>query len=74
MQDVTKPDATGAYWTGMPITERIAKCHAFAREALQLAEAAHPEMKKKYKDIAAHWNTIAAEMENAAREISHKRL
>jgi hypothetical protein len=67
MQDVTKPDLTGAEWNGMTVAERIARCHAFAREAYVLTEAAHPDMKPKYRAIAAQWNMLAAEMETAQR-------
>ena len=65
MQDVTKPEITGPEWARITVAERITRCHAFAREAYVLAEAAHPDMKTKYRAIAAQWNMLAAEMENA---------
>jgi hypothetical protein len=48
------------------VAERIARCHAYAREAMQLAGAAHPETQAVYKKIASQWHTLAAEMEQAA--------
>ena len=68
MADLMKPDITGAEWSKMTVEERVARCHAFAREAMQLAQATHPHMTQKFRDIAAQWNTLAAEMEKSARE------
>jgi hypothetical protein len=68
MSDVLKPDLTGEAWKKLTAAERIAKCHAFAREAAQFAQAAHPEMRQKYRVIAAQWNTLAAEIEDSERE------
>ena len=66
--DVTKPDLSGVEWARMTVAERVARCHSFAREAIQLAQAARPDMKQKYRDIAAQWNMLAAEMEKDDRE------
>ena len=67
MQDLRRPEITGPEWAKMTPSERISRCHGFAREAKQLAQAAHPELEKEYLDIAAQWNTLAAEMENDLR-------
>ena len=50
----------------MTAAERVALCHVFAREAAQLAQASAPERRKLYRDVAAKWNTLAAEMEQSA--------
>jgi hypothetical protein len=70
MADLTKPDFSGPDWTRLTVPERVAQCHAFAREALQLAQAAAPgtSTQQNYRDVAAQWNTLAAEMEEARRE------
>ena len=64
MTDVKTPDN----WAKMNTAERVAVCHAFAREAAQLAQAAHPDKKHVYKELAAKWNTLAAEIENSAQQ------
>lgn len=66
MQDVTKSDLNRDEWAKMSVAERVARCHEHAREAIQLANAARPDLKQTYRDIAAKWNVLAAEMENAA--------
>ena len=63
MPDLPKPDD----WAKLTAAERIAQCYAFAREATQLAQAAHPDKQQAYGDLAAKWNTLAAEIENAGR-------
>ena len=70
MQDVTKPGLTGPEWDAMTVAERVARCHAYAREAMQLAGAAHPDVQPIYKKIASQWNTLAAEMEQAVGDRS----
>lgn len=67
MQDVTKPDLTGAQWAAMTVAERLAKCQAFEKEALMLALAAHPETKRTCMEIAAQWHKLAADIEKAER-------
>jgi hypothetical protein len=64
MPDLTKPDN----WASLTPAQRVALCHALAREAAQLAQAASPSMKQAYKEIAAKWNTLAAEIEAAQQE------
>jgi hypothetical protein len=61
--DLPKPDD----WAKLTTAERIAQCYAFAREAAQLAQAAHPDKKQHYRDLAAKWHTLAAEIEHAGR-------
>ena len=68
MDDVTRPGFSGPEWTRLTVAERVAKCHAFAREAALLAQAASSETRERYKDLAAEWNTLAAEMEKAGRD------
>jgi hypothetical protein len=68
VDDVTRPVFSGPDWTRLTVAERIEKCHAFAREAALLAQAASPETREQYRDLAAKWNTLAAEMEEAARD------
>jgi hypothetical protein len=66
--DVMKAGFSGAEWARLDLSERIALCHIYAREAAQLADAATPEMRPKYKAVAAQWNTLAAEIEEAGHE------
>jgi len=68
VDDVTRPGFSGPEWTRLTVAERVAKCHGFAREAAVLAQAASPETRQQYRDLAAKWNTLAAEMEEAGRE------
>jgi hypothetical protein len=67
VQDVTQPGFSGQEWAGLTVAERVARCHIYAREAAQLAQAAHPDSKEHYRKIAAQWNTLAAEVEQAAQ-------
>jgi hypothetical protein len=55
-------------WAKLTRAERVARCHLLAREAAQLAQAAAPDKRQAYRDIAAKWNTLAAEMETGAPE------
>jgi hypothetical protein len=59
---------SGADWTRLNIVERIARCHIYAWEAAQLAEAATPETRQQYRDLVAQWNTLAAVMEEKERD------
>lgn len=68
MADVAKPGIGGPEWGRLTVAERIQLCHEYAREALLLAHAATPEMRPKYKAIAAQWHTLAAEIEQAGGE------
>jgi hypothetical protein len=65
---LTDPDFTREEWQGMTAAERVALCHVLAREAGQLAQAAGGERAAVYRKIAAQWNTLAAEIEDSARE------
>ena len=65
---LTDPDFTREEWQGMTAAERVALCHVLAREAAQLAGAAAGERREGYRKIAAQWNTLAAEIEESARE------
>ena len=65
MLDITRPGISAGEWSEMSVVERISRCRAFAREAQQLAQAAHPDMKRRYLDIAAQWTTLAGEIEDA---------
>ena len=67
MADLMNPDITGPEWAKLTVLERIARCHDFAREAMQMAQATHPHMTQKFRDLAAEWNLLAAEMENSGR-------
>lgn len=67
MADVMRPDITGAEWSKITVLERIARCHGFASEAMQLAQATHPHMTQKFRAIAVEWSNLAAEMEKSAR-------
>ena len=66
--DVTKPGLSGPEWSALNVSERVALCHEYAREAAQLAQAASPEMRPKYVAIAAEWYWLAAQIELAAAE------
>jgi hypothetical protein len=68
MQDWIKPNFAGAEWAGLTVAERVTQCHAHAREAMQLADASHPDMGDTSRDIAAQWHTLAAEIEEAGRD------
>ena len=68
MLDVMQPDFTSAEWAKMTLIERVARCHAFARDASQLAQAAPAATRQQYREIAAQWNSIAAEMEDSQRD------
>ena len=50
-------------WGKLTIRERIHLCREYAQEAVQLAQAAHPDRKADYKRLAADWHQIAAELE-----------
>ena len=65
---LSDPDFTREEWQGMTAAERVALCHVLAREAAQLAGAAEGARRELYRKIAAQWNTLAAEIEDAARE------
>ena len=51
-------------WGKLTVRERIHLCREYAREAEQLAQAAHPDRKADYKRLAADWNQIAVELEH----------
>jgi hypothetical protein len=57
-------DALDGQWSKLTVRERIHLCREYAREAEQLAQAAHPDRKADYKRLAADWNQIAAELEH----------
>ena len=67
MPEVTRPGFNGPQWVGLTDAERVAKCHVYAREAAQLAQAAHAGSQERYRDLAAQWNTLAAEIEQAGQ-------
>jgi len=73
MLDVMNPDLTSAEWAQMTVAERVARCHAFAREASQLAQAAHADRRQQYRNIAAQWNSLAAEIEDSQRDTPTRR-
>jgi hypothetical protein len=73
MLDVMRPGFASAEWASMTLAERVARCHAFAREASQLAQAAPAGTRQQYRDIAAHWNSLAAEMEDSQRDTPTRR-
>ncbi len=50
-------------WGKLTVRERIHLCREYAREAEQLAQAAHADRRADYKRLAADWNQIAAELE-----------
>jgi hypothetical protein len=50
-------------WRKLTVPERIHMCREYAREAEQLAQAAHPDRKADYKRLAADWHQVAAELE-----------
>jgi len=51
-------------WGKLTVRERVQLCREYAREAEQLAQAAHPDRGADYKRLAADWNQIAAELEH----------
>ena len=50
-------------WGKLTMRERIHLCRDYAKEAEQLAQAAHPDRKAEYKRLAGDWHQIAAELE-----------
>ena len=50
-------------WGKLTNQERIHLCREYAQEAVQLAQAAHPDRKAEYKRLAGEWHQIAAELE-----------
>ncbi len=54
-------------WEKLSDTERIEHCQMAAREANAYAELARPELRAVYKDLAAQWDMLAAEIDLASR-------
>jgi hypothetical protein len=52
-------------WEKLSDVERIEYCRMAAREADTYAQSASPELKKVYKDLAAQWHMLAAEIERS---------
>jgi hypothetical protein len=51
-------------WERLTADERVELCRMAAGEARQAAQAAtSPEMKRAYRELAAHWHQLAAEVE-----------
>ena len=53
-------------WGKCSDVERIEFCRTAAREAETYAQLARPYLKRAYKDIAAQWHLISAEIERPA--------
>jgi hypothetical protein len=67
MLGAPNPDFSAADWKQLSAVERAAKCRECAGEATRLARAAGPDMQHAYKEIAAQWHRLAAEIEDVAR-------
>jgi len=52
-------------WEKATTAERIERCKMAARDAEAFAELASPELRPLYKDLAASWNRLAAEIQQA---------
>ena len=52
-----------AEWQGLTEGERAAVCRRFAAEAERETQSARHALQQTYKDIAAQWHTVAAEIE-----------
>jgi hypothetical protein len=50
-------------WGKFTDVERIEFCRMAAREAETYAQLARPDLKRAYKDIAAQWHLLSAEIE-----------
>jgi hypothetical protein len=68
MADKKPLDFSASDWTRLTVAERVARCHIFAWEAAQLAEAATPETRPQYRDLVEKWNMLAAEIEEAEQD------
>jgi len=60
-------DFSAAEWKGLTTAERISRCRMLAEEAEQLAQTAPPSLKKRYKEIAAQWHLVVAELSSLER-------
>jgi hypothetical protein len=54
-------------WEKLSDAERIEHCRVAAREAETYAQLARPELQAVYKDHAASWHLLAAEIEASRR-------
>ena len=52
-------------WEKLNNKDRIAHCVMAAREAETFAQKASPDLRQAYKDLAANWSVLAAELQAA---------
>ena len=57
-------------WEKATTTERIAHCQMAAREAESFAIMASTELQPVYKELAASWKVLAAEMQQATNVVA----
>ena len=50
-------------WNTLTIAERVRRCRLWAAEAQELANRAHPGIRRAYQSIADQWATLAREIE-----------
>ena len=54
-------------WEKLSEAERVEHCRMAAREADTYAQLARPELKRVYRDLAAQWHMLAAEIDRTMR-------
>jgi hypothetical protein len=64
---------TADLWSKLTKAERIEHCRLAAREAEAYARSASPESRQAYKNLAAQWHRLAAEIERETAELSAPR-
>jgi hypothetical protein len=57
-------------WEKATNVERIEHCRMAAREAETFAEMASNELRPVYKDLAASWKVLAAEIQQATNMVA----
>ena len=58
---------TADLWSKLTQAERIEHCRTTALEAEAYARSASPESRPAYKDLAAQWHRLAAEIERESK-------
>ena len=50
-------------WQKLTGVDRIKRCRLLAREAMQLAESADPNLREAYQQLADQWLALACKIE-----------
>lgn len=57
-------------WEKATNAQRVAHCQMAAREAEAFADMASPELQPVYKELAASWKILAAEIQQATSVVA----